>query len=366
MRGSTKGIIVFAVGIGAAYGGWNMYAGYRVANMHFDPIKPGRVNLLGVELKSGFRIIVANQMAQLVQGASTKMGSASAEGESDEGSKKRLKIKEMLQSLQGNEEALGEFVASVNDLKEEDLPVIKIIWKAEDLKKALDGDAALQEKLVKDLNVKLDGTPIPELRTRALENGICIQLSVPVRTNVGAEVKTLHGNVLIPFKPRLMQAVEARYRDKAGADKTMQLGYYQEEAKNVLEGKKEKQDVAKDIRALISPESLTKLSDEPTRILENAKVVINESMVTKATLETDDTNAGKRYTLNIGLTEEGANRLWQYSRNRVGNQLLLIVNGAAIAAPRVEHELTQQQLQITQLEDKWLAESAVNEINKGK
>jgi hypothetical protein len=70
------------------------------------------------------------------------------------------------------------------------------------------------------------------------------------------------------------------------------------------------------------------------------------------------------HDLTVKLTPEGRDRLWQYSRGRVNSQLLLIVNGIAIAAPRIQHELAQGELTITQMPDEVLVRDAVEIINE--
>ena len=68
------------------------------------------------------------------------------------------------------------------------------------------------------------------------------------------------------------------------------------------------------------------------------------------------------YDLVLDLNDEGRDRLWKYSRNKVGTQLLLIVDGVAIAAPRVRHELAQKTVTITQMPDKALIQDAIDDI----
>jgi preprotein translocase subunit SecD len=70
------------------------------------------------------------------------------------------------------------------------------------------------------------------------------------------------------------------------------------------------------------------------------------------------------HDLTINMTEEGRRRLWQYSKSRVGTQLLLIADGIAIAAPRIQHELAQGNLTITQMRDEVLLRDATDMLNK--
>jgi preprotein translocase subunit SecD len=65
----------------------------------------------------------------------------------------------------------------------------------------------------------------------------------------------------------------------------------------------------------------------------------------------------------VSLTDPGRRRIWQFSRRNPGAQLLFIVDGNAIAAPRIRHELSSSSIAITQIPDRGLVEDAVEQIN---
>jgi hypothetical protein len=65
-------------------------------------------------------------------------------------------------------------------------------------------------------------------------------------------------------------------------------------------------------------------------------------------------------------SDEGRKRLWKYSINEVGSQILLLVDGIAIAAPRIQHPLTQSQLSIKGLPDEVLVSDAADAMNKSR
>src|SRR5207253_11132494 len=108
-RASTKIVIGFVLLVALAWIGKWAYTHYSLKNKNFAPLAPGRVNLVGVNTsKGGYRILVANGMAQLVMGTQEEMKEAGADssdsdsGGNDPSKKKRIPLKEMLQTLDGS------------------------------------------------------------------------------------------------------------------------------------------------------------------------------------------------------------------------------------------------------------------------
>ena len=364
IRSSTKIGIGFVLLAALAVSGYKFAMDQAVRNEHFDPPVPGKVNLVGIDPGAGYRILVANQMAQLVQSSSDFEGKESDAGGTTEGAiKKRIPIKEMLGVLQGNEEAAGAFIMRMNDMSEAEFPPMAPVWKAEDLRKALEGKGPLRDKLVRDLNVELDGTPLSKLRIASLENGIVVETPVELHVSIQGKPSVVVGRVQEAYRPRLIRAVEIRYADKADLTREMQAGYYQEEAQKVLEGAG-KENVKASLEGLISEAQRQRRAESAERVIRSATVVVNESHITGAEQHEYDSPDGKRYDLTIRMTDEGRRRLWKHSHDRVGTQLLLITDGIAIAAPRIGHELSQGELTITQMRDRVLVDDAVQILNE--
>jgi preprotein translocase subunit SecD len=122
--------------------------------------------------------------------------------------------------------------------------------------------------------------------------------------------------------------------------------------------------VKNSIEGIISPQRTRQLAESPQSILKNAQVVINGSHIAGASYKTIVGGQRPKYNLTIQLTDEGRNRLWKYSMNRVGSHLLLIVDGVAIAAPIIGHALTQSELTIKGLTDEVSVREAVDRLNK--
>lgn len=365
LRPATKigiGALVIVVGLLAGYRYYNVW---RVSGLSFEPIAPARVNLVGVDTGAGYYIVVANNMAQLVRGSNP---GAKHEESYDPGSsaqdaeKKRVPMRELLESLQGNEKSLGRFVMAMNDLSEGDLPPEPAVWKAEDIRLALDGDAALVKKLEHDLNVKLDGTPLDTMTVKAVEEGIVVDFPVKVNVQVGNEKKLLTARVQQSYIPRFIRNLQRQYQDKNYTVDQI-LGYYVAMAKDVIEGRTPKEDVRGSLVSNISEARSQQLATRPEAILSSASVIINEKLIERARMTERELSDGRKvYDIDLDLTEEGRLRLWQYSLNKVGAQLLFIWEGNAIAAPTVQHELSQSTVTVKGVGDYRLAKNTVDAL----
>lgn len=363
IRSSVKIAVSFLVLVFVGYYGWNLYAGLTVDNIKFASIKPSKVNIVGIKADSEYRILVANQAAQLIRGGAGDFQGEVGDQDTETTEKKRVPIREMLQAMQGDAVALGQFVAIMNDMQENDeWPTERVIWKEDSLKQALDGDPVLRAKLESDLNIKLDGTPLKQISIASYENGIVVETYIPCKVQVGDSVVDMKGPFQVPYRPGISRSIAKQLEGKA-YDKTTVAGYYALENQKLAEGKAVREKVADALRRLIDPQINAELARPAQQVLQSASIVITDQQISKATAREYEAGGEKLNEINIELTEEGRKRLWQYSRHKVGSQLLLIVNGVAIAAPRIKHELAQSELQIQQLPDKILVQDAIDTIN---
>jgi hypothetical protein len=362
-RASTKIAIVFAIIVLGAYFGYKAWSANSVAGMNFPPVTPTDVNLVGLDTSRGYYIVVANGIAQVIEG---EVGKFEAPAEAQEGDKKRIPIKEMLQAMQGNPEATSRFVMAMNEMKDEDLPVTRVNWELADLRKALAGDAALLKKLESDLNTKMDGTPLPEgLRPSRLDTGIVINAPVKVTVPANEGDKEVDGTLLIPFQSRFMIDVWTEIANKPDVTNAMMAGYYAEVGNKLLNEPNRRQNVAKALTDLTSDAVLEKKVSHAEGVMDSLEVLINGTHIEEATYEGYDTPRGKMYDIKLKLTDEGRNRLWKYSQGRVGSQILLTVDGVALAAPKIGHDLAQRDLTIRQiLLDERYIRDAVDKINQ--
>lgn len=366
-KASTRILIGFVALVLVLVFGYRFWSAQSVASKVFTPLAPSTVNIVGVDTSAGFRIIVSNGVAQVIDRAQSgePFDPASGEDEGDEmgAPKKRVPIKEMLLSMQGDPEAIGRFVMVLNEMRDDDLPPVRVTWPKADIEKALGGDSKLKAKLERDLNTRLDGTPLPNFRRSTLNQGVVVEVPVTLEIRGSEGTKTVVGNVPIPYQTHFMRAVYEQIKRKTEINDAMLVGYYGSEAKKLLGNPKSKEDVAASLRNLVSDATIAKYSELPQRVLNGAKIVVNDSLIESASYKPYETAEGNLFRIDVRLSEEGRQRLWQYSRGKVGKQILLIVNGVAIAAPRIDHELAQRELSITQLRDERLAKDAVEGIN---
>ena len=369
LRSSTKaGAAAILIAVGAYYArGWAQDAYLR--DVRFTPPPPGRVNLVGINPGAGYRIIIANDVAQLVQTQGGFGGKEEASQGATEGSiKKRVPMRELLGVLRGDGKMLGPFVMRMNDKGEkDDWSPVRVVWTKADLERAMGGDARLKAKLEHDLNVRLDGTPVTPLNRNSLENGIFLQEPVEMTVNVNGKPTVVRGETLEPYKPQLIRATEAHYADKANVDNAMIAGYYADEARSAMAKPAGRENVAASLKGMISKEKMETLLEIPRQLLSNATVVLNEASITDASYKSYRSNEGKTLCdLTVDLNDEGRKRLWKFSKDRVGSQILLIADDVAIAAPRIEHELALSEFTVRQLPDEVLVNGAVKSIQGSK
>ena len=198
-------------------GGWHYGFGHYILSKHFTLLQPGKFSLIGLKTGHGFTIQVSNRVAHLVEAKDINFGATTddqQEAAIEGATKKKIPIREMMDSLRGDESALSTFVTTLGGLEpKEDWPPRAPVWKGEDIKKALDGDPAMRDKLVTQLNVDLDGKPLDQLSISALENGIIVETAVPVHVQVGGEVRVLHASIKRWYQPSVMQATNAKFKD---------------------------------------------------------------------------------------------------------------------------------------------------------
>lgn len=369
LRKSTKIAIGFIALSAGAYGAFQIITDRMIMGQHFSVLTPGKVNVVGIDAAAGYRIIVANSIAQVVEASDNFGGNESGDsGATDGAIKKRVPMRELLQTLQGDKKALGSFVASMNDMREDDnWPTTRVVWKAEDLQKAIDGDKALQAKLEHDLNMTLDGYPLDRLNYNSLEDGIIVDTPVTVTVNMNDKLTDIVGRVQEPYRPRMIKAVEESYKDKGDVTRAMQAGYYKTEAQKLLDNPGAREKIKDTLLNRISPGLAKQRAEGPTRLLSHATVVVNDGLIDGASYSTYDGPDGKKWhDITIDLKDEGRRRLWQFSKKRVGTQLLLVTDGIPIASARIQHELAQSELSISKLDDEVLVREAVNMLNDHK
>jgi hypothetical protein len=368
IRTSTKIFFGFILVSAGAYEAYNKIQDVMIMGQKFAPIAPKRVNIVGIT-PVGYKVIIANEVAQLVETQGDfREGNSNADDSTDSDSavKKKISIKDMLGCLQGNQKSLSAFLTSMNDFSENDLPPVRVLWSKSDLEKALNHDPILAKKLESDLNMHLDGTPLPTVNFHSLQNGIVLEVPVPVHLQIAGQLQTVVGTILIGYKPRMIRGVDADLAQEQGQiTNTTVVGYYKQEAEKTLAGGKGlgKEDIAATLKDFISDARAADYAKYPEELLRTAFVVVNSDYITSADYTTYTSQNGKPlYNLHINLNDEGRRRLWQYTRRRVGDQILLCSDGVGIAAARIQQPLAFGQVEITHMTDQNLLDDLVANI----
>jgi hypothetical protein len=371
MLPSTKIAIGFIALAAGGYFGLRYWSSQMIDQYKPAPIKPGRLNVVGLNVGSGYRIVVQNRVAVLEIGEATdfKRPDMDEKGEdaAEISGKRRVPIKELLGSLQGDTEALGKFVMIMNELKESEFPPVRVNWKAEDIQKALNGDSELLDKLQNDLGVDMEGRPLPKLRVNSLLNGIIIHSPVRVKVSIEGKEETLTATILQHYQSRLGGAVESELQTKKlrGNDRAALQAIVVQQAEATMSDPKLREDVKKNLSLVIAQDRLQSYAGPAQRILASANIVVNDEQIEEASYSSyEGTDGEKFFTLNFSLTDEGRKRLWKYSRGRIGNQLLVVKDGIAIAAPKIRHELSDSNVDVTQLQEETLVKETVDLVRQ--
>ncbi len=376
LRGGTKLVVGSVLVLGAGYLSWNFGVGYWLSNQHFSPLKPSKVCLLGLKTGKGFTIQVSNRIAQLVEAKDhdfSAPGQDNESGDADGAIKKRLPVDDLVYSLEGNEASLSKFVTSVGGFNQQDeWPPNAPVWAAEDIKKAIDGDARLRGKLEQALATQLDGSAVDQLSTSALSKGIIVETPTPVRVMVGGEQVTLQARVKRWYQTHLASETAAKYKELFEVSAQAKLAYYMATAKEQL-GANHLENVKAALTGLISSSGLKDAADKSELILGSATVILTDPFIDSASVTpsaigdaSSNSSGSAMFDLDIKVNDEGRMRLWQYSKMHPRDQLLLVSNGVAIAAPRIRQELMTHDLTVVQMPDEGLVREAAQFINEKK
>lgn len=346
--------------------GFRGYSVLALRNFHPTAVEPGDFSILAFARSGGYRIIVSNGIAHLAELRPDDEGGF--ENPDDDKreieSAPRLPMREMLASLRGDTTALGELTMSVNKLSSDDIQVDPVVWKAEDIERALQRDTALRNRLEADLQTSLDGEPLPVVRRSALDKGIVIDSPVEVRYTVEGKEQVQTCRVQEPYTTRFVAAVQDALKEKFERPDYLIAGVYREQALNIANGKVPAEDVRRALRSRYEPSRLQALAAKPSRVLSACKVLVNQDHVTGISHECRETDMrSDNCTITLNLNDEGKMRLWKYSHDNPRFQLLVTVRGVAVAAPRIQTELSSNEVKLTQLPSKSLVQETVDLVN---
>jgi hypothetical protein len=369
INGSWKFILSALAVLGMIVVGMRSYSWFSLRNFVLTPAEAKEVNLVAIQPGKGYRVIVANRIAQLGEVEESEDGRGGFGGGDVQNAQnlRRIPVRELLGSLNADPMATGYLIERMNELNGPDDPPSEYKWQEEDLIKALDGDPVLRRKLEIDLQCTMDGAPIDSFSASRIFSGISIITKVPIEVLTGDKMTTVQAVVRQPYKSPLAAAVEKELNERFNPTPEQMLSAYLTKAKVTPT---EKDSVAKALRARISPERKAELSAKPERIVGSAMVLANTDHFITANSRSYKAGNGKDELtdLTLKVTDEGRKRLWKYSMDKVksGFQLMFVVDGVAFAAPKIATELAESEIKITQMPDRALAETAVNRLKELK
>ncbi|MGI8923314.1 MAG: hypothetical protein ACR2HJ_04625 [Fimbriimonadales bacterium] len=349
------------------YGGNELYTKYVILPRKYPRLNPGAINLIGIRV-GGYRIKVSNGIATMEEASGTSFGRP--DDSSSAGSGAMIPMKGLIGALMLEPKPTSELIASLGGLKYEIEPLDELVWPAEKIKAALQGDAVMKAKLEYDLSTRLDGKALARVNWKRLSSGIWIRLRVPVKVPSPQGAQTVIGEIRVPYKTRLASRVSSdiqtllRRGRRLEPDRATIESTYAKAASRMNE--KSKEDVAGSLAALISDQSIASYARPAENLLGNVVILVTEKQITGATLAaTPKAQAdGDIYSITLDLTTDSRDRLWQYTYAKPGAQLLLVSNAIAIAAPFVQHEIKYSRVTITAISDEDLANEALSFIKR--
>jgi hypothetical protein len=344
--------------------GYNFIVDRVAFSQEFDRALPTEFTILGIDRSSGFAIIVSNRVAQLAEVGQGGFEQPAQEIEkATEGApKKRLPLRDLLNTLNGDQEAASKLVMVLNDINTDQLPPDPVIWDAADIQAALEGDEELRAKLVRDLNIELDGTPLEEVRLRSVMDGIVLRLPVPISLGDKGIKPEVTAYVLEEFRPGFTSIVASRLNERFEIDRPAIVGVYSEEAAKLFDNPNLKQNVAEALRARIDSAALKRMAAPVEKVLQATTVIVNNDMIEDASYSEYVSGNERLYRLRIELNEEGRARLMQYARQHPNSQILLSSRGVAIAAPVISGQIFSRTVEVSKLQDEGLLQDAVGLI----
>ena len=202
-----------------------------------------------------------------------------------------------------------------------------------------------------------------------IQDGIILEIPIPVQVQVGNEIKTLTGVIRENYRPRFSIEFENTLDQDFEPSNSKIIGNYQKIAESIMNGETQPENVQKALESQIDESRKKSLAEKPEQLLRNAQVLVADKLFEGASYRSYKDDRGQdTFDLTINVTEDARKRLWKYSRNTEGFELLLVVDGIAVAAPRITTQLNGRDVTITKLKEKSLVErtiAAIKDAQKG-
>jgi len=308
------------------------------------PIPPGRFTMLGLKPSDHYSILIANQTAFIAIGAGQETfgrGEGSAAGT-------RVPTDDLLKAKGGDAEALAHLIVRLNKLTPEDPPQSPVTWTEADVRKALDGDVELANRLEVDIAYPLSpGRPLPDLSISAIDNGIIVLVEVPVTYEQPGGRRSVIAQVPFYYRPTAANRLAERVATKAlGAEASIAL------YRTLAIASKE--NAADSLKALFAPTKVRKLAESAEDLLDATFIVLTEKFITSASsveVPPAPMHTQPTYDLHLGLTPEGRARLYRFSSVYGGRRVLVVFDGVALEGSQLTKGLNVPKFSISRIRD---------------
>lgn len=343
LRPSTKFLLVALVIAGAWFGN-QLRLAQIVKTIPTPPIAPGRFTMLGLKPSDRYSILIANQTAFIAIGAGQETfgkGEGGATGT-------RVPTDDLLKAKAGDAKALASLIVRLNKLTPEDPPQSPVTWREGDVRKALEGNAELRDRLEVDIAYPLSrGRPLPTLNISAIDNGIIVLVEVPVTYELPRGRSTVVAHVPFYYRSAAANRLAEKVATKAlGAEASIALYRALAQASS--------EDAGESLRSLFSPAKVRRLAESAEDLLDQTFIVLTERFITSArSVEVPPApmHTQPTYDLHLSLTPEGRARLYRFSSVYGGRRVLVIFDGVALEGSQLTKGLNVPKFSITRIRD---------------
>ncbi|MER3462138.1 MAG: hypothetical protein C4342_03810 [Armatimonadota bacterium] len=191
-----------------------------------------------------------------------------------------------------------------------------------------------------------------------------MRVRVPVKVlDQRGKAREVEGIVRVNYRTRLAQEIlnNRVVRDSFNPTEAALYGVVQEVWRTL---RKSPQDVRGDLERLLDDVTKERYAHPVESLLARTTILATEREITDASLKEydDPTRDRSLFSLRLTLTDEARYRLWKYTRGKGRLQLLFAVDGIAVAAPIVQHEMKYSVAEILNVSDEVDARKAVQVI----
>ena len=203
MRASSKIALSFSILAIIFWAGYKLYPTWKLHSFEPKSLVPGHLNFISFSENAPFQMISSNHTISIINHPKKNQTQTYQH-------QKKIPLKEVIETLQRHPKALERLAMFFMHQDESKMPFQQIIWDIPSLHQALSGHPLLTQRLENDLNVKLDGTPLPYIRKSAYENGIVIKIPLSITIHSASGNQTLNSFISEPYKPNLIKNLEKK------------------------------------------------------------------------------------------------------------------------------------------------------------